>query len=155
MSAMLPGGICASTARKVCEMSESAIMHGAMRTVNIIVKLLVHMSLIADITGRSTRWRWCMCCTGYFPGNGHEYCWPCLESKSASIILSITMLIGILFLWSLLSFGISSRSIAIFLNYLQVINMIQVRLEFYAWVTTFGFRITRRTRMVVSVCLRT
>ena len=88
-----------------------------------------------------------MRCTGYFPANGHEYCFPCNDSKGLNIITSIIMLIGILFLWSLLSFGISSRSVAIFLNYLQVINMIQVRLKLYASVTTFGFRTTRRTQI--------
>ena len=50
------------------------------------------------------------------------------------------MVVGILFLWSLLSFGINSRSVAIFLNYLQTINMIQVGFDFYAWAYNFRFQ---------------
>ena len=65
-------------------------------------------------------------CTGYFPGNGHDYCWPCAPSSTANILFLIGGSICIFSLWGLMSFGINSVSAVIFLGYLQLTNVILV-----------------------------
>ena len=67
-------------------------------------------------------------CTGYFPGNGHEFCWPCAKTATANKFYLIGGSILIFSLWGLLSLGITSRSVGILMNFLQVTNLIQVLL---------------------------
>ena len=95
-------------------------------------------------------------CTGYFPGNGHEYCWPCAKTATANTFLLIGGSMLVFSLWGILSFAIDSMSVAILLNYLQVINNIQVNLTVLVSLLVFAFRdvvrirATRQEQMLLS-----
>ena len=119
---MVSGEICATTAQKVrgmCGPAEGTASIDGWRG-----------SFVCDVL-TIPRAHFVLCnvfCTGYFPGNGHEYCWPCAKTATANTFLLIGGSILIFSLWGLLSFGITSRSVGILLNFLQVTNMIQVLL---------------------------
>ena len=128
---MVSGEICATTAQKVrgmCGPAEGTASIDEWRgsfVCNVLTIARAHFVLCNG--------------TGYFPGNGHEYCWPCAKTATGNTFYLIGGSIFIFSLWGLLSFGIDSMSAAILMNYLQVINMIQVSLASWVSLLVFAF----------------
>ena len=130
---MVSGEICATTAQKVrgmCGPAEGTASIDGWRG-----------SFVCDVL-TIPRAHFVLCnvfCTGYFPGNGHEYCWPCAKTATANTFLLIGGSMLVFSLWGILSFAIDSMSAAILMNYLQVINMIQVSLTSWVSLLVFAF----------------
>ena len=93
-------------------------------------------------------------CTGYFPGNGHDYCWPCAPSSTANILFLIGGSICIFSLWGLMSFGINSVSAVIFLGYLQLTNVILVSFLLLLLLFLFVHSPTYRVQFLTGLWLR-
>ena len=130
---MVSGEICATTAQKVrgmCGPAEGTASIDGWRgffVCNVLTIPRAHFVLF-DVF-----------CTGYFPGNGHGFCWPCAKTSTANTFLLIGGSIFIFSLWWLLSYAIDSMSAAILLNYLQVLNNIQVNLTVLVSLIVFAF----------------